>query len=132
MNEPFQQFHCWLGRWTKIAFVVCLVCLSVAVGFALLGFPHVVSSFRAASWTTAVVGGVGFALFVVTTLVTSMTRWLDSRSENWNAATHSQSVDVALRTPPHRQGFRSNVGIAKQRVKGVPKKPAKKKGSQRW
>jgi hypothetical protein len=79
MNTTFDQFHHQLGRATRTVLILTLVLFGLTLGFALLGFPHVVDSLRNATLSVAVVFGVLFALFLLASLVGAVIRWIDRR-----------------------------------------------------
>jgi hypothetical protein len=79
MNTTFDQFHHQLGRATKIVLFLTLISFGLTLGFAILGFPHIVESLRSVTLSVAIVFGGLFALFLLASLVGATIRWIDRR-----------------------------------------------------
>jgi hypothetical protein len=79
MNTTFDQFHHQLGRATRTVLILTLVLFGLTLGFALLGFPHVVESLRSVTLSVALVFGALFVVFLLASLVGATIRWIDRR-----------------------------------------------------
>ena len=79
MNETFDKLHRSLGRATAGLLIVTLAFYGVAMAFALVGFQHPAESLSQASLAFALVFLGLFVVFVVSSLVAGILRWLDHR-----------------------------------------------------
>jgi len=81
MNTTFDRLYRQLGRVTFGVLIAALTFLGLALLFAMLGLPHVVDSCRGVAFSLAYVFAVLFSLFLVTSLVAALIRWLDRRNQ---------------------------------------------------
>ena len=65
MRLPFDQFHTVLGTATKVLFAICVACLGIAFGFALLGFSDVVVEVQEWTLKAAIASAVAFSLLII-------------------------------------------------------------------
>jgi serine/threonine protein kinase len=79
MNASFEVFRRQLGRATLAVLVIGLACLALALLFALIGLPDVVAGFNRATWFIGRVFLVLLGLFLTTSLIGALLRWLDRR-----------------------------------------------------
>jgi serine/threonine protein kinase len=79
LNASFEFFHRQLGRATLAVLVIGLACLGLALLFALLGLPDVVAGFNKGTIWFARVFGALLGLFLITSLIGALLRWLDRR-----------------------------------------------------
>ena len=81
MNPTFGRLYSQLGR---VTFVVLLAALSVyglALLSALLGFSHAVASFRSGAAALAYVFVALLGLFLLTSVVAALIRWIERRNQ---------------------------------------------------
>jgi hypothetical protein len=80
MMATFEYYHRQLGRATMAVLYIALAFLGLTVMCALLGLSHAVVSFRGVSAALGCVFGGMLAVFLLTSLVWSLVRFLDRRS----------------------------------------------------
>lgn len=79
LNATFEFFHRQLGRATVAVLAIGLACLGLALLFALLGLPDVVAGFNRATFSIVRVFLILLGLFMITSLIGALLRWLDRR-----------------------------------------------------
>ena len=77
MNESFDRLHRTLGRTTVGVLFAVLAFYGIAMAFALLGISHVAESLNQAGLASAIIFGALFVVFVVSSLVAAILRWLE-------------------------------------------------------
>ena len=79
MMETFNDVHRQLGRATVAVMCGALAFLSLSLGSALLGFRHAVISFNGVAAALGYVFGGMLAIFLLTSLVAAVIRYLKHR-----------------------------------------------------
>ena len=80
MTETFEKFYRNLARATAVVLFAALGFLGLALLSALAGFANAVVSFREASLAVGYVFAVLFAVFLVTSVVGALVRYLTRRT----------------------------------------------------
>jgi hypothetical protein len=81
MNPTFEKLYRELGRVTFVVLLAALTSYGITVMCALVGLSRAVISFRGVTASLAYVFAVLLALFLTASLVATVIRWLDRRSQ---------------------------------------------------
>ena len=81
MNATFDRLYRQLGSATAVVLIAALVALGVTLVCALLGLPQAVISFRGVTASLGYVFAVLLCLFLVSSIVAAVVRWVDRRGE---------------------------------------------------
>jgi hypothetical protein len=81
MNETFDRLYRQLGRATFGVLLGALTIYGIMLVCAVLGFSHAVASLGGAAASLAYVFIVLFGLFLMSSLVAAVVRWMDRRDQ---------------------------------------------------
>jgi hypothetical protein len=81
MNPTFDRLYRQLGKVTFGLLVTTLAAYGLTLVCALLGFSHAVSSLGGVAASLAFVFGILLILFLVTSIVSAVLRWVERRDQ---------------------------------------------------